>query len=135
MKIKRIAHLGIAVADLKESMNMYQDMLELSIEHEEKVGDLITAFIPIGQTNLELIQDTDPEGVIAKHIDKRGEGIQHVAYEVEDIDAALEELKAKGVRLIDQVARPGAHNSMVAFLHPKATNGVLTELVEYPENK
>jgi methylmalonyl-CoA/ethylmalonyl-CoA epimerase len=92
-------------------------------------------FVPLGQTNLELIQDTTTDGVIARHISKRGEGIQHVAYEVEDIDAALEELKAKDVRLIDEVARPGAHNSRVAFLHPKATNGVLTELVEYPKER
>ncbi len=134
MKIKRIAHLGIAVSDLTQAMAFFTDMLDLKIDHEEMVDDLKTAFVPLGQTNLELIQDTKPDGVIAKHISKRGEGIQHVAYEVENIDQALEELKTKGVRLIDQTARPGAHGSRVAFLHPKATNGVLTELVEYPGN-
>ena len=135
MKIKRIAHLGIAVSDLTQARTFYTDMLGLSIDHEERVDELKTAFVPLGQTNLELIQDTEPDGVIARHIDKRGEGIQHVAFEVEDIDQALKELKAKGVRLIDEVARPGAHGSRVAFLHPKATNGVLTELVEYPREK
>ena len=134
MKIKRIAHLGIAVSDLTQAMAFFTDMLDLKIDHEEMVDDLKTAFVPLGQTNLELIQDTKPDGVIAKYISKRGEGIQHVAYEVENIDQALEELKTKGVRLIDQTARPGAHGSRVAFLHPKATNGVLTELVEYPGN-
>jgi len=135
MKIKRIAHLGIAVADLTKAGMFYTDVLGQRIDHEEMVDDLKTAFVPLGQTNLELIQDTKENGVIATHISKRGEGIQHVAYEVEDIDQALEELKAKGVRLIDETARPGAHGSRVAFLHPKATNGVLTELVEYPENE
>ncbi|MBW1711297.1 MAG: methylmalonyl-CoA epimerase [Deltaproteobacteria bacterium] len=133
MKIKRIAHLGIAVSDIDKAQEFFNDKLGLSIDHEEMVDELKTAFVPIGQTNLELVQDTNPEGVIARHIEKRGEGIQHVAYEVEDIDQALMELKAKGVRLIDEVARPGAHGSRVAFLHPKVTNGVLTELVEYPE--
>ena len=135
MKIKRIAHSGIAVADVKQAGKFYTDIMGQIIDHEEMVDDLKTVFVPLGQTNLELIQDTTTDGVIARHISKRGEGIQHVAYEVEDIDAALEELKAKDVRLIDEVARPGAHNSRVAFLHPKATNGVLTELVEYPKER
>jgi methylmalonyl-CoA epimerase len=135
MKIKRIAHIGIAVADVKQAGKFYTDIMGQIIDHEEMVDDLKTVFVPLGQTNLELIQDTTTDGVIARHISKRGEGIQHVAYEVEDIDAALEELKAKDVRLIDEVARPGAHNSRVAFLHPKATNGVLTELVEYPKER
>ncbi len=135
MKIKRIAHIGIAVADVKQAGKFYTDIMGQIIDHEEMVDDLKTVFVPLGQTNLELIQDTTADGVIARHISKRGEGIQHVAYEVEDIDAALEELKAKDVRLIDEVARPGAHNSRVAFLHPKATHGVLTELVEYPKER
>lgn len=132
MKIKRIAHLGIAVKDLAEAQTFYTKMLGLNLDHEEMVDKLKTGFVPIGQTNMELVQDTEPEGVISRHIEKRGEGIQHVAFEVENIDEALKELKAKGVKLIDEVARPGAHGSRVAFIHPKATNGVLTELVEYP---
>ena len=132
MKIKRIAHLGIAVKDLAEAQTFYTRMLGLTLDHEEMVDKLKPGFVPIGQTNMELVQDTEPEGVISRHIEKRGEGIQHVAFEVENIDEALKELKAKGVKLIDEVARPGAHGSRVAFIHPKATNGVLTELVEYP---
>lgn len=115
MKVKRIAHLGIAVSDLTQARTFYTDMLGLSIDHEEMVDELKTAFVPLGQTNLELIQDTESDGVIARHIDKRGEGIQHVAFEVEDIDQALKELKAKGVRLIDEVARPGAHGVQGGF--------------------
>ena len=132
MKIKRIAHLGIAVRDLDEAQTFYTRMLGLTLDHEEMVDKLKTGFVPIGQTNMELVQDTEADGVISRHIEKRGEGIQHIAFEVENIDEALKELKAKGVRLIDEVARPGAHGSRVAFIHPKATNGVLTELVEYP---
>ena len=132
MKIKRIAHLGIAVRDLDEAQTFYTRMLGLTLDHEEMVDKLKTGFVPIGQTNMELVQDTEADGVISRHIEKRGEGIQHIAFEVENIDEALKELKAKGVRLIDEAARPGAHGSRVAFIHPKATNGVLTELVEYP---
>jgi len=132
MKIKRIAHLGIAVKDLDEAQTFYTRMLGLTLDHEEMVDKLKTGFVPIGQTNMELVQDTEADGVISRHIEKRGEGIQHIAFEVENIDEALKELKAKGVRLIDESARPGAHGSRVAFIHPKATNGVLTELVEYP---
>jgi len=132
MKIKRIAHLGIAVKNLAEAQTFYTQMLGLSLDHEEMVDQLKTGFVPIGQTNLELVQDTEPDGVISRHIEKRGEGIQHIALEVENIDEVLKELKAKGVRLLDETARPGAHGSRVAFIHPKSTNGVLTELVEYP---
>lgn len=135
MNIKRISHLGIAVADLEQVKSFYADMLGLKVDHEERVDDLLTAFVPLGGTDLELLTDLDPEGVISKFIERRGQGIQHIAYEVENIDAALEELKAKGVQLIDQSARPGAHGARVAFLHPKATYGVLTELVEYPDRK
>jgi methylmalonyl-CoA/ethylmalonyl-CoA epimerase len=86
-----------------------------------------------GETSVELVQSTTDDGVMTKYIGKRGEGIHHIAYEVENIDAALEELKAKGVPLVDQEARPGAHGARIAFIHPKATNGVLTELVEYSD--
>ena len=94
------------------------------------MGELKTVFLPVGETNLELVQSTEPDGVMKKFIEKRGEGIHHIAFEVEDIDQALEELKAKGVPLIDQQARPGAHQTRVAFLHPKGTNGILIELVQ-----
>lgn len=133
MKIKRIAHLGVAVADADKAAAFFGDMLGLAVDRKEELGELRIAFLPVGETNLELVQSTTPEGVMARFVEKRGEGIHHVALEVDDIDAALVELKTKGVQLIDEVARPGAHGARVAFLHPKATHGVLTELVEYPK--
>lgn len=131
MKIKRIAHIGVGVKDTDLAKTIYQEMLSLPVSHEERLGELKIAFVPVGQTNIELVQSTDPEGVMNKFIEKKGEGIHHLALEVEDIDLALEELKAKGVPLIDQQARPGAHEARIAFLHPKATNGILIELVQY----
>ena len=131
MKIKRIAHIGVAVKDTDQAKTLYQDLLSLPVSHEEMLGELKVAFVPIGQTNVELVQSTDPEGVMNKFIDKKGEGIHHIAFEVDDIDQALEELKAKGVPLVDQQARPGAHQAKIAFLHPKGTYGILIELVQY----
>ena len=133
MKIKRIAHIGLAVADTDQAGAYYNDMLNLPLDREEMVGELKVKFVPLGQTNLELVQSTTPEGVMAKYVSKHGEGIHHIALEVENIDEALAELKAKGVRLIDETAKPGAHGCRIAFIHPKASFGVLTELVEYPE--
>ncbi len=130
MKIKRIAHIGVGVTDADKSKFLFQEMLGLPITGEEMVGELKTVFLPVGETNLELVQSTEPGGVMKKFIEKRGEGIHHIAFEVEDIDQALEELKAKGVQLIDQQPRPGAHQTRVAFLHPKGTNGILIELVQ-----
>jgi len=131
MKIKRIAHIGVGVKDTDLAKALYQDMLSLPVSHEERLGELKIAFVPVGQTNIELVQSTDPEGIMNKFIEKKGEGIHHLALEVEDIDQAFEELKAKGVPLIDQQARPGAHEARIAFLHPKGTNGILIELVQY----
>ena len=130
MKIKKIAHIGVGVIDADKSKALFQEMLGLPVTGEERVGELKTVFLPVGETNLELVQSTEPDGVMKKFIEKRGEGIHHIALEVEDIDQALEELKAKGVPLIDQQARPGAHQTRVAFLHPKGTNGILIELVQ-----
>jgi methylmalonyl-CoA epimerase len=130
MKIKKIAHIGVGVRDTGKSKTLFQEVLGLPVTGEERVGELNTVFMPVGETNLELVQSTEPDGVMIKFIEKRGEGIHHLALEVEDIDQALEELKAKGVPLIDQQARPGAHQTRVAFLHPKGTNGILIELVQ-----
>ena len=130
MKIKKIAHIGVGVKDTDTSKTLFQEMLSLAVSHEERQGELKIAFVPVGETSLELVQSTDPDGVMNKFIEKRGEGIHHIALEVEDIDQAIEELKAKGVPLIDQQARPGAHQTRVAFLHPKGTNGILIELVQ-----
>lgn len=130
MKIKKITHIGVGVKDAQKAGMVFQELLSLPVSHEEMVGELKVAFVPVGETNLELVQSTDPGGVMNKFIEKRGEGIHHIALEVEDIDSALEELKSKGVPLIDQQPRPGAHNTRVAFLHPKGTLGILIELVE-----
>jgi methylmalonyl-CoA epimerase len=130
MKIKRIAHIGVGVKDTEAAKTLFQDMLSLPVSYEEVLGELKVAFVPVGETNLELVQSTDPDGVMNKFIEKKGEGIHHIALEVEDIDQSIEELKAKGVALIDQQARPGAHQTRVAFLHPKGTNGILIELVQ-----
>ncbi len=133
MKIKRLAHIGVAVKEIDEAAQVYTGMLSLDLASTDDVGELKTGFIPVGETNLELVMSTTPEGVMSKYIDKKGEGIHHLAFEVDDVDAAVAELKAKGVPLTSEEARPGAHGSRVVFLHPKATHGVLIELVEYPE--
>jgi len=133
MKIKRLAHIGVAVKEVDEVAKVYTEMLPLEVTSTDDVGELKTGFIPVGETSIELVMSTTPEGVMTKYIEKKGEGIHHLAFEVDDIDAAVEELKAKGVPLTSDAARPGAHGSRVVFLHPKATRGVLIELVEYPE--
>jgi methylmalonyl-CoA/ethylmalonyl-CoA epimerase len=133
MKIKRLAHIGVAVKDLGETAKVYTEMLPLEMTSTDNVGELKTGFIPVGETNVELVMSTTPEGIMSKYVEKRGEGIHHLAFEVDDIDQAVAELKAKGVPLTSDEARPGAHGSRVVFLHPKATHGVLIELVEYPQ--
>ena len=129
MGLSKINHIGIAVKDLEASKRFYEESLGLTVKHEETLGEMKIAFIPIGEVNVELIQSTTEQGVIAKFIAKRGEGIHHIAYEVDDIDGALEKLKDQGIKMVDEKPRPGAHETRVAFLHPKSTNGVLTELV------
>ena len=130
MKIKKINHIGLAVEVLEPVREMYTEILGLPLDHEEMLGELKIAFVPVGETNLELVQSTEPDGVMAKYVAKKGEGIHHIALEVEDIDSAVEELKAKGMTMIDQKPRKGAHGARIAFLHPKATHGVMIELVE-----
>jgi methylmalonyl-CoA/ethylmalonyl-CoA epimerase len=132
--IRKIAHIGVAVKNIEEVEKFYSEILSLTILDREQANDIKAAFIPVGDTAVELLQGTDPERVIPKFIEKRGEEIHHVAYQVDDIERALEELKAKGVPLIDQKPRRGAHNSKVAFLNPRATYGVLVELVEPDKN-
>lgn len=132
MKILKIDHLGIAVNSIDAGKSFWTDALGLSFEGTETVTEqkVTTAFLPVGESEVELLESTAPDGPIAKHIEKRGEGIQHVAFRVADLDAALAELKAKGIQLIDQTPRKGAGGARIAFIHPKATNGVLVELCE-----
>jgi len=126
---KKINHIGIAVSDLVAAKRFYEKSLGLKVDHEETMGEMKIAFIPVGDVNLELIQSTTDDGVIAKFIAKKGQGIHHIAYEVEDVSQALERLKEQGARLVDETPRAGAHGTQVAFLHPKSSFGVLTELV------
>ena len=133
MRIKRLAHIGMAVKDVDEVAKVYTDFLPLKMDSKDDVGELKTGFIPVGPTSVELVMSTTEDGVMSKFIAKKGEGIHHIAFEVDDVAGAIEELKAKGVPLTSDEPRPGAHGSKVVFLHPKATHGVLIELVEYPE--
>ena len=136
MKLSHIEHLGIAVKSLEEAIPYYEQVLGLKCYSIEEVADqkVRTAFFKIGQTKLELLESTDPEGTISKFIEKKGEGIHHLAFAVEDgVQNALTELEGKGVKLIDKAPRKGAEGLNIAFLHPKSTIGVLTELCEKPE--
>ncbi len=130
--IAKINHIGIAVNSIDEAVKLYTDVLGLKVKDIEVVTDqkVKTAIIPVGESKIELIESTDPEGTIAKHIEKRGEGLHHLALEVSNIEAALETLSNKEVTLIDKKPRKGVENSRIAFLHPKETNRVLLELVE-----
>ncbi len=132
MEILKIDHLGIAVNQLDEGQQFWTDILGLASEGTETVEEqkVTTAFFPVGESEVELLESTAPDGPIAKYIEKRGQGIQHVAFRVADIEAALAELKEKGVRLIDEKPRRGAGGAKIAFLHPKATNGVLVEICQ-----
>jgi len=132
MKILKIDHLGIAVNSISEGKSFWTDVLGLSFEGSETVAEqkVTTAFFPVGESEVELLESTAPDGPIAKFIEKKGQGIQHIAFRVENIEAALAELKEKGIQLIDQKPRIGAGGAKIAFLHPKATSGVLVELCE-----
>ena len=132
MKILRIDHLGIAVSELESGQKFWTDIMGLELEGQETVEEqkVTTAFLPVGESEVELLESTAPDGPIAAFIERRGQGMQHVAFQVENIEAALAELKEKGVRLIDEEPRRGAGGARIAFLHPKATNGVLVELCE-----
>ncbi len=132
MELSHIEHIGIAVNNLEEAIAYYEDTLGLKCYAIEEVTDqkVKTAFFKIGQTKLELLESTDPEGPVAKFIEKRGQGIHHLAFATKGIESALEEVADKGVRLIDKQPRKGAEGLDIAFLHPKSTFGVLTELCE-----
>ena len=132
MNVTQIDHIGIAVKSIKEAGKFYSDLLGLKIQDIENVADqkVNVAFIPITGSEVELLESTDPEGPVAKYIDSRGEGVQHIAFRVDNIEKALEELKAKGVRLIDEKPRDGAGGARIAFIHPKETKGVLVEICE-----
>ncbi|MCL1827594.1 MAG: methylmalonyl-CoA epimerase [Candidatus Cloacimonetes bacterium] len=127
--INKISHIGIAVKNLDEAVKFYEK-LGLKVESYETVESqkVRVAFIPVGDTRIELLESTDPEGPIAKFIEKKGEGIQHIALAVDDLPASLAEAEKNEILLIDKVPRAGAHGADIAFLHPKSTGGVLLEL-------
>ncbi|MRR22270.1 methylmalonyl-CoA epimerase [bacterium] len=132
MKPTHIEHIGIAVNSIADALPFYEKVLGLKCYNIEEVADqkVKTAFFMIGQTKIELLESTDPEGPVGKFIEKRGEGIHHIAFAVDDIEERLREAEAAGVRLIDTAPRKGAEGLSIAFIHPKSTFGVLTELCE-----
>ena len=132
MKILKIDHLGVAVNTIREAQNFWTEVLGLPLEGTETVEQqkTTTAFFPVGESEVELLESTTPDGPVAKFIENKGQGIQHVAFAVADIDEALAELKEKGIKLIDETPRIGAGGAKIAFLHPKATGGVLVELCQ-----
>ena len=129
--ITKINHIGIAVNSIEEAIKLYTDVLGLKVKNIEVVEEqkVRTAIIPVGETKIELLESTDPEGPIAKHISARGEGMHHLACEVSNIQDALEKVAKRGIRLIDERPRKGIENTKIGFLHPKGTK-VLLELVE-----
>ena len=133
MKISRIEHIGIAVQSIAEVLPYYKDVLGLEVYKEEVVEDqkVKTAFLQVGEVKLELLEPTSPESTIQKFLDNGGKGVHHVAFKVEDgVTEALAMCDEKGIRLIDKAPRNGADGLKIAFLHPKSTCGILTELCE-----
>lgn len=130
--VKKIDHIGIAVRDLNEAIKFYQEVLGLKVTEIEEVPDqkVRVAFLPTGDSEVELLESTSPDGPIARFIEKNGEGVQHIAFRVDNLEEKLAELKSKGVRLIDEKPRRGAGGAMIAFLHPKSTFGTLVEICE-----
>jgi methylmalonyl-CoA/ethylmalonyl-CoA epimerase len=132
MKPTHIEHIGIAVSDLGNAISFYEKVFGLECYSIEEVPDqkVRTAFFMIGETKIELLQSTDPEGPIGKFIEKRGEGIHHIAFAVKDIEGHLRQVEEQGVKLIDAKPRKGAEGLDIAFLHPKSSSGVLIEICE-----
>lgn len=132
--VRALAHLGIAVKSIESTLGFYEGVLGLSCEHVEEVQSqqVRAAFLPLGDTRLELLEPTAPESPIAKFLEKRGEGLHHLAFEVEDAKGALEGARAQGVTLVDISPRAGARGCLVGFLHPASCHGVLVEFVEEP---
>jgi len=131
MNVNKIDHIGIAVRNIDESLKFYE-LLGLKATGKEEVAEqkVRVAFVPVGDSEIELLESTSPDGPIARFIEKNGEGIQHIALRVDDIKKALAELKANGIRLIDEEPRYGAGSASIAFIHPKSTGGILLELSE-----
>src|SRR5688500_9662077 len=132
----KIEHVAIAVADLDEAVSHYSKVWGLEVSHRERVDDqgVEEAMLPLGESHLQLLGATGPDTTVGKLLERNGPGLHHSAYEVEDLEAALAELKAKGVPLIDEVPRVGGRGHMVAFVHPKGNHGLLVELIQAPQH-
>lgn len=130
--IQKLDHIGIAVNNIEEALKLYSEVLGLELAGTEIVEEqkVKVAFLPVGDTEVELLESTSPDGPIAKFIEAKGQGIQHMAFKVDNIEEAIEEMKAKGMRMIDEKPRYGAGGAKIAFMHPKSSNGVLIELSE-----
>ena len=128
----KIDHLGIAVRSIEDSLAFYRDALGLELKGAETVEDqgVNVALLPVGESRIELLEPVSADTPVGRFIAKRGEGLHHICYEVEDLASKLEELRSRGVRVLDGYPRPGAEGNLVAFLHPASANGVLVELVE-----
>ncbi len=137
MLAKKLNHIGIAVQSIERALPFYRDLLGMAFEGTEEVAEqkVRVAFLAVGESRIELLEPTADDSPVAKFLEKNGEGIHHLAYEVEDLASILKELREKSVRLIDEVPRRGAHGTLIAFLHPKGSGGVLTELCQPAEGK
>ena len=132
MKIKRVEHIAIAVHNMAESMAMLKNTLGLELDYEETIGHTKLAMFPVGETSLELLEAESPTSPVADWIEERGQSLFHLCFEVEDIYAALDELRAKGVKLLDETPKAGHGGSRIAFLDPASTGDILIELAELP---
>jgi methylmalonyl-CoA/ethylmalonyl-CoA epimerase len=135
--LKKIYHLGYAVEDLDAAARFYREHFGVALGASEEVEEqgIVAAMFEVGESRIELVQPTHPDSPVGKFLAKRGEGFHHVAFQVDDLEGALKELKESGVELIDEEPRVGAGGTRMAFVHPKGAHGVLTELVELPEDK
>ena len=132
MKIKRVEHIAIAVHNMAESMAMLKNTLGLELDYKETINSTKLAMFPVGETSLELLEAESPTSPVADWIEERGQSLFHLCFEVEDIDAALDELRAKGVKLLDKTPKAGHGDSRIAFLDPASTGDILIELAELP---
>lgn len=134
--LKKINHIAIAVNNLEEAAKFYQEVMGLTLSGVEVVTAQKTkvGFFKIGESNIELVQPAEPDSPLVKFLETKGQGIHHICFEVEDVEAEVKDYLDKGATLIDQKPRPGAHNTKVAFIHPKSSSGVLIELCELPKN-
>lgn len=135
MAVKKVDHIGIAVKNLDETIKFYQEVLGLELHGTEVVEEqkVKVAFLPVGDTEVELLESTSEDGPIAKFIERNGEGVQHIAFRVDNIEEAIEDMKAKGMRMIDEKPRYGAGGAKIAFVHPKSSHRVLVELCQRDE--